>query len=610
MKLFEEKVEKKESVENQRFRVNPIEGFPELVWKGKKPYSDTRFFPAQLKERYGEEKDGWFNKIFWGDNLQVMAHLLREYRGKIKLIYIDPPFDSKADYKKTIKLRGETIKNDQNTFEEKQYSDIWNNGEYLQFMYERLILLRELLSDDGSIYLHCDWHKSHHLRCLMDEVFGAREENFQNEIIWCYRGMAVSTSHYVRRHDNILFYTKSSNFTFNWEEIAEPLEETTMKKYKYSDENGRKFRLHGRNITGSPIQNKSDIELKWLETNPELCRIDYLDEKKGAKPRDWFVMDYINIMSNERENYPTQKPEALLERIIKASSNPGDLVFDCFMGSGTTQAVAMKLGRKFIGTDINMGAIQTTTKRLLKIVEENRDNEELYTGFEYYHVNNYDFFRNPIQAKEILLEAYEIEKFDNSNIFDGQKEGRMIKIMPTNRITTKGDLESFISNLNYKVYEQRRAENPLKPVENITLICMGHESDLKASFEEKVKPYKIDLKVVDVLKDRMDINFERDSEADIEIQGNKLVINSFYPRTLLDKLGEEAGNIEDWRVLVESVLIDWNYDGAVLEPSILDTPDKKSLVAGEYEIPEDYGTIRVKITDLLSNSLEMEVKNG
>ena len=580
MKLFEEKVEKKESVENQRFRVNPIDGFPELLWKGKKPYLDTRFFPAQLKERYGEEKDGWINKIFWGDNLQVMAHLLREYRGKIKLIYIDPPFDSKADYKKTIKLRGETIKNDQNTFEEKQYSDIWNNGEYLQFMYERLILLRELLADDGSIYLHCDWHKSHHLRCLMDEVFGA--DNFRNEIIWCYTGASNVGKDFPKKHDNILRYSKTNNYILNIDDIRIPYAAGSLDRAN-------------RNVIGTGGMNFDKIELNV----------------NGKVPEDfWVDVQRAARYPGEVLGYPTQKPRKLLERIIKASSNPGDLVFDCFMGSGTTQEVAMKLGRKFIGTDINMGAIQTTTKRLLKIAEENRDNEELYTGFEYYHVNNYDFFRNPIQAKEILLEAYEIEKFDNNNIFDGQKEGRMIKIMPTNRITTKGDLESLVSNLNYKVYEQRRAENPLKPVESITLICMGHESDLKASFEEKVKPYKIDLKVVDVLKDRMDINFERDSEADIEIQGNKLVINSFYPRTLLDKLGEEAGNIEDWRVLVESVLIDWNYDGAVLEPSILDTPDKKSLVAGEYEIPEDYGTIRVKITDLLSNSLEVEVKNG
>ena len=595
MKLFEEKVEKKESVENQRFRVNPIEGFPELVWKGKKTYSDTRFFPAQLKERYGEGKDGWFNKIFWGDNLQVMAHLLREYRGKVKLIYIDPPFDSKADYKKTIQLKGEysklgSVKNDQNTFEEKQYSDIWNNGEYLQFMYERLILMKELLADDGSIYLHCDWHKSHHLRCLMDEVFGA--DKFVREIIWNRgnpSGGKAGANNWIHVHDTILYYSKGSERNFN--KLYEPYSQEYIKERFTNDDNDGKgpYRLQG---SGNNIRKQ------------------YLSESKGKALTSVWNLSDINVMAIERLNYPTQKPETLLERIIKASSNPGDLVFDCFMGSGTTQAVAMKLGRKFIGTDINMGAIQTTTKRLLKIAEDNRDNEELYTGFEYYHVNNYDFFRNPIQAKEILLEAYEIEKFDNSNIFDGQKEGRMIKIMPTNRITTKGDLESLVSNLNYKVYEQRRAENPLKPVESITLICMGHESDLKASFEEKVKPYKIDLKVVDVLKDRMDINFERDSEADIEIQGNKLVINSFYPRTLLDKLGEEAGNIEDWRVLVESVLIDWNYDGAVLEPSILDTPDKKSLVAGEYEIPEDYGTIRVKITDLLSNSLEVEVKNG
>lgn len=576
MKLFEEQIEKKESVENQRFRVNPIEGFPELLWKGKKLYSDTRFFPAQLKERYGEEKDGWFNKIFWGDNLQVMAHLLREYRGKIKLIYIDPPFDSKADYKKTIQLKGiGKFKNDQNTFEEKQYSDIWNNGEYLQFMYERLILMRELLADDGSIILHCDWHKSHHLRCLLDEIFGV--ENFKNEIIWCYGGGGAPKTFYPAKHDSLLWVTKNKEkWIFNKQ--FRPYSEGTLE----------------RGLTAV----KGDYELS----------------EEGAMLNDWWaekeVQKILSPTAYENLKYPTQKPEGLLKRVILGHSNPGDLVFDCFMGSGTTQAVAMKLGRKFLGTDINMGAIQTTTKRLLKIAEENRDNEELYTGFEYYNINNYDFFRNPIQAKEILLEAYEIEKFDNSNIFDGQKEGRMIKIMPTNRITTKGDLKTLIFNLNYKIYEQRRVENPLKPVESITLICMGHESDLKASFEEQVKPYKIDLKVVDVLKDRIDINFERDSEADIEIQGNKLIINSFYPRVLLDKLGEEAGNIEDWRTLVESILIDWNYDGAVLEPSVLDIPAKESLVTGKYEVPEDFGTIRVKITDLLSNSLELEVKNG
>lgn len=145
-----------------------IKGFPELRWTGKRPYRSTQYFPAQLRERYGEEKDGWINKIFWGDNLQVMSHMLKEYRGKIDLIYIDPPFDSKVDYKKKIKTkRGGKAEGDVSAFEEKQYGDIWTNDEYLQFMYERAIIMHELLSDTGTLYLHCDFHQSMYLRCIL-----------------------------------------------------------------------------------------------------------------------------------------------------------------------------------------------------------------------------------------------------------------------------------------------------------------------------------------------------------------------------------------------------------------------------------------------------------
>ena len=154
------------------FNYEPIRGYPELRWTGKRPFTGTPYYPAQLKESYGDDVEGWRNKIYWGDNLQVMSHLLKDFRGKVNLIYIDPPFDSKADYKKKIELRGKACTTDSTTFEEKQYGDIWTNDEYLQFMYERLILCRELLADDGSIYLHCDWHKSSHLRLLLDEVFG------------------------------------------------------------------------------------------------------------------------------------------------------------------------------------------------------------------------------------------------------------------------------------------------------------------------------------------------------------------------------------------------------------------------------------------------------
>lgn len=587
-----------------------IKGFPELRWTGKHPYTSTQYFPAQLKESYGEPVDGWMNKLFWGDNLQVMSHLLKDYRSKIDLIYIDPPFDSKADYKKRIKLRGKSAESDSSSFEEKQYGDIWSSDEYLQFMYERLVLLRELLSDTGSIYLHCDYRRSPHLRLLFEEVFGI--DNFQNEIIWCYRGMAVSTNHYVRRHDSILFASKTANYTFNWEQIAEPLEESTIRKYKHVDEHGRRFRLHGRNIAGSPIQNSTDCDIQWLKKAPELCRIDYLDDKVGSKPRDWFVMDYLNVMSDEKVNYPTQKPEALLERIIKASSNPGDIVFDCFMGSGTTQAVAMKLGRRFLGADINLGSIQTTTKRLLAIAHDLEskldDGMIYYTGFEIYNVNNYDFFRNPIEARELIIQALDIQKLNVGNVYDGELDGRMVKILPTNRIATKADLNDFVSHLPIKTFEERKAENPNQPVERITLICMGHEPDLKASLEAELAEFKLDVEICDILRDKSDLQFKHDAEAEIVIEGNELVIKNFYPLNLMQKLSLDRTTVSDWKELTDSVLIDWNYDGAVLEPAVQDIPGKSEFVKGRYKIPSGAGTIKVKITDVLSESIEVLVE--
>ena len=183
-----------------------IKGYPELRWTGKRPYESTQYYPAQLRERYGEETNGWINKIFWGDNLQVMSHLLKEYRGKVQLIYIDPPFDSRVDYKMKVELKGKKATNDISTFEEKQYGDIWTNDEYLQFMYERIVIMKELLSDTGVLYIHCDWHKGHYIKCIMDELFGA--DNFINEITWYYYNkMAPKSSCFPRTTDKILVYS-------------------------------------------------------------------------------------------------------------------------------------------------------------------------------------------------------------------------------------------------------------------------------------------------------------------------------------------------------------------------------------------------------------------
>lgn len=684
------------------YNFEPIKGYPMLNWKGKRPFTSTQYYPAQLKEVYGDEVNGWRNRIYWGDNLQVMSHLLKEFRGKVNLVYIDPPFDSKADYKKKIDLKGQQVENNLNTFEEKQYTDIWTNDEYLQFMYERLILARELLAEDGSIYLHCDFHKNHFLRCILDEIFGANK--FQNEIIWHYSGWNKRLkSKFNQRWDSIIFYSQSEKPTFNSYSISWDSKEHYVKARKqqlHTDDDGREYVFSD---AGSGKRVKR-----------------YLEEAmaSGRHIDDVWDIDKINNSAKESYNYPTQKPEALIERIIKASSNPDDIVFDCFMGSGTTQAVAMKLGRRFIGADINLGAVQITTKRLLAIAAELKPkNEQLelnilkaqvhnctindlevgkvvtgtvtdikpygvfidlggvkgfihiteishenidtpqsvfnvndqvkamiidldaqkgrislstkqiereedsfivskekpntyYTGFEVYNVNNYDVFRNPIQAKELLLEALEVNPLEKGNLFEGEKDGRMIKIMPVNRITTRADLNELIAGFDYKAFEKRQAEHPNKPVEKITLVCMGHELDLAAQLEKEAKPYKIDVEVVDILRDKSNLEFKRDSDAKITIQGQYLVIEKFYPMNLLQKLSLQQENVEDWRELVESIMIDWNYDGAILEPKEVDISDKNELVKGRYKIPDDAGTIAVKITDLLSESLIKEVQHG
>ena len=582
---------KVETVEG--FKFEPIRGQPMLRWAGKRPFASTQYFPAQEKERHGDEApDGWMNQLYWGDNLQVMSHLLKHYRGRVNLIYIDPPFDSKADYKKTITLRGQKVENDHNSFEEKQYTDIWTNDEYLQFMYERLILCRELLASNGSIYLHMDEKRVHYLKCIMDEVFGTG--NFHREVIWDIQvlsGYKTLTQNWVRGHDTILYYTKTGDFVFN--KLSQPHRKEYLDRFDKVDEQGRRY-FDGRGT------------------------ILYLDEvvSKGKAVGDvWYdIMSFQQIpTSKEKVDYPTQKPEALLERIIKASSNPGDIVFDCFMGSGTTQAVAMKLGRKFIGADINLGAIQTTTKRLLGVAAEiekeiPNSSEPKFTGFTVFNVNNYDVFRNPVEAKDLLVQALELQPLPGGSLYDGEKDDWFYKIMPVNRLATKADLGEIVSGFDYRAAEKKALDNPGKPVLKLRLVCMGHEPDLKAALEEQLKEFKVEIEVVDILRDKSQLVFKRDSEAKIVRSGRKLRIEAFYPMNLLKKLSLQKSKVGDWKELVDSVMVDFNYDGAVFTPAVVDVPKDGDFVAGEYDIPPDAGTIRVKITDLLAESLEVEVK--
>ena len=583
----------------------PIRGYPELRWAGKRPFRSTYYYPAQLKERYGEpEEDGWINKLYWGDNLQVMSHLVKHYRGQVKLIYIDPPYDSKADYKKKIELRGTDLQNDRTAFEEKQYTDIWTNDEYLQFMYERLVLIRELLAGDGTLYLHCDSSRNFQLRCILAEVFG--NENCRNEIIWHYQQGTKPEFDFGRKHDTIYRVAKSGDCYFR--QLRLPT--TDPDRYTHVDGEGRKYVLGG---TGMQSRYYA------LEARPCDDVWTWLDKWDPNR------VNQVNQSGKERVGYPTQKPEKLLERIVQCSTVAGDLVLDAFMGSGTTQAVAMKLGRRFIGCDINLGAIHTTISRLTDVAKElDRPKQgELardlpitpFTSFEVHTVNHYDVFRNEVEGRPLLMDALGITASTNRP-WDGTKiddngQTRMVKVMPINRIATRADLSDILANPDLKRWDGRAKEHPNEPVERITLVCMGHEPDLGANLDAELRKLttgKFDIQVVDVLRDGAKLEFKRDSEAKVVIAGSKLTIETFYPMNLLQKLSLERQAVGDWKDLVDSVMIDWNYDGAVFSPTVIDVPEGKVLtVRGIYPIPEDAGQIRVKITDVLSESWEATV---
>lgn len=339
--------------------------------------ADTMAVPLQPVKTFnnGNKADGWTNMLIFGDNLQVLKTLLQmKQEGKLKnadgtpgvrLIYIDPPFATKQEF------RGSQ--------DQKAYQDKIAGAKFLEFLRKRLIFLRELLSEDGSIYVHLDWKKGHYVKTIMDEIF--REEKLINEIVWCYTGPSQTSNYFPKKHEVILWYAKGETWVFNTEQLRVPYRKSTL--------------WTGRT---SIIGRASDEELKQLD-------------QRGKLVEDWWPdIATIGYSHNEIMDYPTQKPEALLERIIKASSNRGDLVLDCFAGSGTTLAVAEKLGRRWIGVDCGKLAIYTMQKRLLNIAEskdlEDPQKEKKYgkpcKPFTLYNAGLYDYK----MIKELPWEQY------------------------------------------------------------------------------------------------------------------------------------------------------------------------------------------------------------
>ena len=305
----------------------PSKALPDLDPVALSP--DSVLFPHGLGYPHSDPT----NRLFLGDNLRVMAALLPEYEGRIDLIYTDPPFFTNKQYQARIG-RGEDSRQPQNWRMAEGYGDHWADLDaYLDFLYPRLALMYRLLSPHGSLYLHLDWHASAYARLLLDELFGRGQ--LLNEIIWTYHGPSPIRRAFNRKHDNILVYTKGDKYTFNADAVREPYNPNTIKTFHSSARAG-------------------------FGKVPDLLR--------GKVPEDWWYFPVVARLHNERTGYPTQKPEALLERVVLASSNPGDLVADFFCGSGSFPVVAARHGRHFLAGDVSWRAIHTTRTRLLEAV--------------------------------------------------------------------------------------------------------------------------------------------------------------------------------------------------------------------------------------------------
>ncbi|MDP3478769.1 MAG: site-specific DNA-methyltransferase [Desulfoprunum sp.] len=474
----------------------------ELVWNGKTSEVCNIVLPFQVIEQVDEpraEKDtrmqmslfdldvrgrqlkGWTNKLIWGDNKLILSSLkngpLREEiekQGGLKLIYIDPPFDVGADFSMDIEIgpstgsgQTETFTKKPNILEEIAYRDTWGKGadSFISMIYERLVLMRDLLADDGSIYVHCDWRVNSFMRLAMDEVFGS--SHYRNELRWKRqppRGAKAISRQYAKSSDTILYYSLQDRYVWN-PQFKEYSAEYVKSKFTYKDKDGRVYRID--NIGDYSKTSIAEFRKRgriYDYPSGKVGLIRYLDEAKGEAITDiWLDIAEVNSQAIEDTKYATQKPAALLERIIKASSNEGDLVADFFCGSGTAAAVAEKLGRKWIVSDLGKFAIHTTRKRLIGVQRKLKADGKDYRAFEILNLGRYERqhyigvnpnLREAEQQKqleekeaaflELILRAYRAEKTTGFATFHGKKAGRLVAVGPVNLPVTRLFVEEII----------------------------------------------------------------------------------------------------------------------------------------------------------------------
>jgi site-specific DNA-methyltransferase (adenine-specific)/adenine-specific DNA-methyltransferase len=470
--------------EKYRFMLFADKREVELVWNGKTREVCTAVLPFQTLEHIDEPRKeterglqsatqmdlldtsgrqikGWTNKLIWGDNKLILSSLksgaLRrqiEDAGGLKLIYIDPPFDVGADFSMDIEIGGETFHKEPNLLEQIAYRDTWGRGadSFISMIYERLILMRDLMANDGSIYVHCDWRVNAHVRSVLDEVFGS--ENFLNEILWRRRTNTVKavSKKFSVNTDTIFIYVRDRNsYQFNILYGDYPPE--YYERFNQEDEYGKYYWNVMATYSEERLKKLQDEGKVKFSEGAKFPRFkQYLHELKGRPIENiWDDIDMINAMGTERLGYSTQKPEALAERIIRASSNESDLVADFFGGSGTTAAVAEKLGRKWITSDLGKFGIHTTRKRLIQVQRDLKTAGKPFRAFEVLNLGRYErqaylnvggrlsgkkkeqaLARKEQEFRELILKAYRAEPLPDTAFFHGKNSGRLVVVGPIN----------------------------------------------------------------------------------------------------------------------------------------------------------------------------------
>lgn len=525
----------------------------ELTYYGKKTteyvIASTASIPLQMERIFPENieinSEDWVNKLIFGENKQILKRLIEmknngelknpDGTNGVKLIYIDPPFSTRKDFK----AYGE---------EQKAYSDKLSGSIFLEWLRERLILLRELLTDDGSIYVHLDHRKGHYVKVLLDEIFG--EGNFLNDITWRYSTSGAYPNYYARNNDKILFYKKTNNYTF------------------YNNRIFDEFDYAKKVASGSKIIEEKDE--KYYFYNGE--KRTFLKQMTEV----WIDIDKVKRDGKEIIGYPTQKPEALLERIIRASSNEGDIVLDCFAGSGTTPTVAEKLNRKWIAIDVGKFSIYTIQKRMLNI----NSKENILKPFAVYSAGLYDeeklneFNENDWKIFALQLWGCNLTKKEIKGFkFDGEKNGDLVKVYTPHELKALNakisieTLNSIYNRIGYSAgteiyiiapkgqFEFAEDEVEIKNVRfNILRVPYSMLAQFTENFTALTQPQKSDS--INEIVESVGFDFIQAPTVDFEVKNNKIIIKKFESNSRV--IGESKTEIS-------MILIDYNYNGKIFD---------------------------------------------